>query len=63
MPLDRIITDPIISTENATFTPSQSRPPIEHLPLASEVILPSEQDPLLGAPTPKKPFYRARPLW
>ena len=61
MPLDRIITDPIISTENTTFSPSPS--PLEHLPLASEVILPSERDPLVGAPKPKKPFYRARPLW
>lgn len=61
MPLDRIITDPIISTENATFSPSRS--PTEHLPLPSEFILPSERDPLMGAPRPKKPFYRARPLW
>ncbi|KAH0833211.1 major facilitator superfamily domain-containing protein [Lanmaoa asiatica] len=60
MPLDRIITDPIISTENVSFSPSHS--PIEHLRLPSEVILPSERDPLVGAPKPKKPFYRARPL-
>ncbi|KAG6373368.1 major facilitator superfamily domain-containing protein [Boletus reticuloceps] len=63
MQLDRITTDPIISTENTAFTPSHSRPPVEHLPLASEVALPSEWDPLVGAPRPKKPFYRARPLW
>lgn len=63
MSLDRIITDPIISTENVGFSSSRSRPPIEHLPLASEVSLPSERNPLVGAPRPKKPFYRARPLW
>ncbi|KAF8558160.1 MFS general substrate transporter [Imleria badia] len=62
MPLDRIITDPIISTENATFTPSSSHPPIE-LPLGSGAVLPSERDPLVGPAKHKKPFYRARPLW
>lgn len=61
MPLDRIITDPIISTENVSFSPSRS--PIEHLPFTSQVSLPSERDPLVGAPKSKKPFYRARPLW
>ncbi|KAF8134935.1 major facilitator superfamily domain-containing protein [Boletus edulis] len=63
MQLDRITTDPIISTENTAFSPSHSRPPVEHLPLASEVALPSEWDPLVGVPRAKKPFYRARPLW
>lgn len=63
MLLDRIITDPIISTENVGFSPSGSGPPVEHLPLTSEVSLPSERDPLVGAPKSKKPFYRARPLW
>ncbi|KIJ66875.1 hypothetical protein HYDPIDRAFT_26293 [Hydnomerulius pinastri MD-312] len=64
MPLDRIITDPIISTENTAFSPSHSRPPVEHLPIpAPETASPTERDPLVGAPKAKKPFYRARPLW
>ncbi|KAF9243507.1 major facilitator superfamily domain-containing protein [Melanogaster broomeanus] len=63
MPLDRIITDPIISTENSTFSPSRSRPPVEHLPAPTDAVLPTERDPLVGAPQIKKPFYRARPLW
>ncbi|KAG9315207.1 major facilitator superfamily domain-containing protein [Chiua virens] len=64
-PLDRIATDPIISIDNTVFTPSSSRPPsqLEHLPLSSEVVVPSERDPLVGVPNAKKPFYRARPLW
>lgn len=62
MPLDRIITDPIISTDNVSFQ-SPSRFPIEHLPLASQAGSPSERHPLVGAPKSKKPFYRARPLW
>ncbi|KAH7919506.1 hypothetical protein BV22DRAFT_1040811 [Leucogyrophana mollusca] len=65
MALDRIITDPIISTENTAFSPSRSRPPVDHFPPATGFTHaePAEQDPLLGAPKTKKPFYRARPLW
>ncbi|KAG1775895.1 major facilitator superfamily domain-containing protein [Suillus placidus] len=66
MPLDRIITDPIISTENITFSPSRSRPPVDHYPtpVMEGAAVPTERDPLIGtAPKVKKPFYRARPLW
>jgi hypothetical protein len=67
MPLDRIITDPIISTENVAFSPSRSPPPVEHYttPVLPEgAAVPTERDPLIGtAPKVKKPFYRARPLW
>ncbi|KAF9223663.1 hypothetical protein BS17DRAFT_781014 [Gyrodon lividus] len=63
MPLDRIITDPIISTENTAFSPACSRPPVEHLPAPPEAILPTAWDPLVGPSQVKKPFYRARPLW
>ncbi|KAG1762710.1 hypothetical protein EDD22DRAFT_1026262 [Suillus occidentalis] len=66
MPLDRIITDPIISTENITFSPSRSPPPVEHCttPVPEDAAVPTERDPLIRtAPKVKKPFYRARPLW
>ncbi|KAG0695596.1 major facilitator superfamily domain-containing protein [Suillus ampliporus] len=64
MPLDRIITDPIISTENTTFSPSHSRSPVDHYPtLTLEPAAPTERDPLIATPKVKKPFYRARPLW
>ncbi|KAG2070750.1 hypothetical protein BDR04DRAFT_1099407 [Suillus decipiens] len=66
MPLDRIITDPIISTENITFSPSRSRPPVDHYPTPElgDAAVPTERDPLIGTPQKvKKPFYRARPLW
>ncbi|KAG2354529.1 major facilitator superfamily domain-containing protein [Suillus spraguei] len=66
MPLDRIITDPIISTENITFSPSRSRPPVDHYPIPEleDAAVPTERDPLIGTPQKvKKPFYRARPLW
>ncbi|KAG1729637.1 major facilitator superfamily domain-containing protein [Suillus paluster] len=65
MPLDRIITDPIISTENTAFSPSRSRPPVDHYPTSAlEPTAPTERDPLIATtPKVKKPFYRARPLW
>jgi hypothetical protein len=65
MPLDRTITDPIISTvtENTASSLSRSQPPVEPLPPPPEAILPTELDPLIGSPKVKKPFYRARPLW
>lgn len=67
MSLDRIITDPIISTENTAFnSPADSRPPAENIfdrPAASEQTLPTEQDHLVAPKKVKKPFYRARPLW
>ncbi|OAX35660.1 hypothetical protein K503DRAFT_722626, partial [Rhizopogon vinicolor AM-OR11-026] len=65
MPLDRIITDPIISTENIAFSPSRSHTPVDHhLAAALEpAATPTERDPLIAARKVKKPFYRARPLW
>lgn len=67
MSLDRIITDPIISTENTAFnSPSQCRPPVENIfdqPSTSEQTLPTERDHLVSPKKVKKPFYRARPLW
>ncbi|KAG2131332.1 major facilitator superfamily-domain-containing protein [Suillus clintonianus] len=66
MPLDRIITDPIISTENIAFSPSRSRTPVDHNPtlVLEGAAVPTERDPLIAtAPKLKKPFYRARPLW
>ncbi|EIW84355.1 hypothetical protein CONPUDRAFT_100346 [Coniophora puteana RWD-64-598 SS2] len=59
--VDRILTDPIISTENTAFSPSRSRPPVE-LPLTNGHSA-TERDPLIGQAKVKKPFYRARPLW
>ncbi|KAH7915656.1 major facilitator superfamily-domain-containing protein, partial [Hygrophoropsis aurantiaca] len=62
--VDRIITDPIISTENTAFSPSRSRPPIDHFPsIGHPSAEPTERDSLLGGTKVKKPFYRARPLW
>ncbi|KAG1822038.1 uncharacterized protein BJ212DRAFT_1335414 [Suillus subaureus] len=66
MPLDRIITDPIISTENTTFSSSPSPTPVDHYPTSvlEGAAVPTERDPLIRtAPKVKKPFYRARPLW
>ncbi|KAI5998873.1 major facilitator superfamily domain-containing protein [Pisolithus albus] len=68
MSLDRIITDPIISTENTAFnSPSQCRPPVENIfdqpSSTSEQTLPTERDHLVSPKKVKKPFYRARPLW
>ncbi|KAG2035237.1 hypothetical protein BDR03DRAFT_993455 [Suillus americanus] len=65
-PLDRIITDPIISTENTTFSPSTSPLPVDHYPTPAleGAAVPTERDPLIGTVSKvKKPFYRARPLW
>ncbi|KAG1883390.1 hypothetical protein F4604DRAFT_1535448, partial [Suillus subluteus] len=64
--LDRIITDPIISTENTTFSPSHSPQPVDNYPTPAleGAAVPTERDPLIRtAPKVKKPFYRARPLW
>ncbi|KAL4062750.1 major facilitator superfamily domain-containing protein [Scleroderma yunnanense] len=65
MSLDRIITDPIISTENTTFnspsTPRHSANDILDHPTTSDRVLPTERDGLVT--NAKKPFYRARPLW
>ncbi|KAI6107973.1 hypothetical protein F5141DRAFT_90895 [Pisolithus sp. B1] len=67
MSLDRIIIDPIISTENTAFnSPSHCRPPVENIfdqPSNSEQTLPTERDHLVAPKKVKKPFYRARPLW
>ncbi|KAI6125072.1 major facilitator superfamily domain-containing protein [Pisolithus croceorrhizus] len=67
MSLDRIIIDPIISTENTAFnSPSHCRPPVENIfdqPSTSEQTLPTERDHLVAPKKVKKPFYRARPLW
>lgn len=67
MPLDRIITDPIISTENTTFSPPPSPPPVDHYltPVLEGAAVLTERDPLIRTAPPKvkKPFYRARPLW
>lgn len=67
MSLDRIITDPIISTENTAFnTPSHCTSPVENIfdqPATSEQTLPTERDHLVAPKKVKKPFYRARPLW
>ncbi|KAI6042516.1 hypothetical protein EDC04DRAFT_2600844 [Pisolithus marmoratus] len=67
MSLDRIITDPIISTENTAFnSPSHCTPPVENIfdqPATSEQTLPTERDHLVAPKKVKKPFYRARPLW
>ncbi|KAG2149085.1 major facilitator superfamily domain-containing protein [Suillus bovinus] len=66
MPPDRIITDPIISTENIAFSPSRSPRSVDHYPASvlERAAVPTERDPLIGTtPKVKKPFYRARPLW
>lgn len=65
-PLDRIVTDPIISTENTTFSPSTSPLPVDHYPTPAleGAAVPTERDPLIPTVSKvKKPFYRARPLW
>lgn len=65
-PLDRIVTDPIISTENTTFSPSTSPLPVDHYPTPAleGAAVPTERDPLIRTVSKvKKPFYRARPLW
>ena len=61
--------DPIVSSDFASFQPSRSRPrpEVSSMGVAGIEAGPSnanENDPLLGSGKPrKKPFYRARPLW
>jgi len=75
--LDILTKDPLISTDLSTFSPLSQivagpfvgTQPVAAYPTSMEaehVIAvdhsSGELDPLLGA-IPKKPFYRARPLW
>ncbi|KAG7451200.1 uncharacterized protein BT62DRAFT_406404 [Guyanagaster necrorhizus] len=65
--LESVAGDPLISSDLAAFSPSRSR--LAHRSvlsaLSSESMLeePSEHEPLLRPGRPRKPFYRARPLW
>lgn len=65
--LESVAGDPLIGSDLATFSPSHSRPGHHSVLSAhsSESMAErrSEHEPLLGPGRPRKPFYRARPLW
>ncbi|KAK0469666.1 major facilitator superfamily domain-containing protein [Desarmillaria tabescens] len=65
--IESVAGDPLIGSDLAAFSPSRSR--LAHhsvlSALSSESVTErrSEHEPLLGPGRPRKPFYRARPLW
>ncbi|KAK0204888.1 major facilitator superfamily domain-containing protein [Desarmillaria ectypa] len=62
--IESVAGDPLLGSDLAAFSPSRShRSVLSALSSESMVERRSEHEPLLGPGRPRKPFYRARPLW